>query len=128
MNPSTGVSIMTSLCRVKMNRALKRGGRDTLDLEAQTRQVLTGAVHNICVCSYQIKQRVTRDEALQPIRRDFVHVLILHPPTLRAARRGCLGLPAVEKRPPERIERVQVRLQTPLRRFGGCALGEHGAG
>ena len=50
MNPSTGVSIMTSLCRVKMNRALKRGGRDTLDLEAQTPQVLTGAVHNLCVC------------------------------------------------------------------------------
>ena len=36
MNPSTGVSITTSLCRVKMNRALKRGGRDTLDVEAQT--------------------------------------------------------------------------------------------
>ena len=51
MNPSTGVSIMTSLCRVKMNRALKWGGRDTLDVEAQTRQVLTGAVHKICVCS-----------------------------------------------------------------------------
>ena len=72
MNPSTGVSIMTSLCRVKMNRALKRSGRDTLDVEAQTPQVLTGAVHHICVCStgavhricvcsYQIKQRVTRE-------------------------------------------------------------------
>ena len=32
MNPSTGVSIMTSLCRVKMNRALKRSGGDTLDV------------------------------------------------------------------------------------------------
>ena len=50
MNPSTGVSITTSLCRVKMNRALKRSGRDTLDVEAQTLQVLTGAVHNLCVC------------------------------------------------------------------------------
>ena len=50
MNPSTEVSITTSLCRVKMNRALKRSGRDTLDVEAQTRQVLTGAVHNLCVC------------------------------------------------------------------------------
>ena len=50
MNPSTGVSITTSLCRVKMNRALKRSGRDTLDVEAQTPQVLTGAVHNLCVC------------------------------------------------------------------------------
>ena len=101
MNPSTGVSIMTSLCRVKMNRALKWGGRDTLDVEAQTRQVLTGAVHKICVCSYQIKQRVTRDEALQAIRRDFVHVLILHPPTLRAARRGCLGSARCRKAAPQ---------------------------
>ena len=46
MNPSTGVSIMTSLCRVKMNRALKRSGRDTLDVEAQTPQVLTGQYIN----------------------------------------------------------------------------------
>ena len=51
MNPSTGVSITTfSLCRVKMNRALKRSGRGTLDVEAQTLQMLTGAVHNLCVC------------------------------------------------------------------------------
>ena len=92
---------MTSLCRVKMNRALKRSGRDTLDVEAQTRQVLTGAVHKICVCSYQIKQRVTRDEALQAIRRDFVHVLILHPPTLRAARRGCLWVCPLSKSGPQ---------------------------
>ena len=119
-----------------MNRALKRGGRDTLDLEAQTRQVLTGAVHHICVCStgavhricvcsYQIKQRVTRDEALQPIRRDFVLFHISHPPTLRTARRGCLWVcPLSKSGPQSESSWCRCACKPPLRRFGVCALGE----
>ena len=113
-----------SLCRVKMNRALKRSGRDTLDVEAQTPQVLTGAVHKICVCSYQIKQRVTRDEALQAIRRDFVHVLILHPPTLRAARRGCLGSARCRKAAPRANRASAGALANPPGGVSGIARSE----
>ena len=106
MNPSTEVSITTSLCRVKMNRALKRGGRDTLDLEAQTPQVLTGAVHNICGSELREMRRFSQSDGI------LSFFIFYTPNVTHGASRLLVGLPAVEKRPPERIELVQVRLQT----------------